>query len=59
MATDSTGLGQAYVDAQKYVLDCITSDKYSPEAVLALAQAFQALTEHGARNANPQRAVSE
>lgn len=56
---DTTGLGQAYVDAQKALLEGITNAGNRADVALALAQAFNALVERAPRNIEPRTQVKD
>ncbi|UCZ90478.1 hypothetical protein [Gordonia sp. WA4-43] len=49
---DTSGLGQAYIDAQKAILEGIVESGNRADIKLALAQAFQALAAHAPRDSD-------
>ncbi|MCK0518947.1 hypothetical protein [Williamsia sp. DF01-3] len=55
---DTTGLGQAYIDAQKALLDRVVESSHH-DVALRYAEAFRALVEHPPRNADPRKSVSD
>lgn len=58
---DTTGLGQAYVDAQKAILEYIARNvgETTGEAIHHYADAYRALAEHSPRSNDPRASVKD